>query len=114
MRPRHPHEELVVQGLAAPLTLAELHDYFEYDLMDNARAQQRTLDMLRYLVGEGLYLIGSPATVGFHQWLMPLDEAIDEITTAYIEHFSDRDGWADAIALYLTAKGRELGRRLYR
>lgn len=114
MRPRYPHEELVVQGLAAPLTLAELHDHFEFDVMDNAKAQQLTLEMLRYLVGQGFYVIGTPAAVGFHQWLMPVDEAIEEITAAYIERFSDRDGWSEAITLYLTTKGRELGRKLYR
>jgi hypothetical protein len=114
MRPRYPHEELVVQGLTAPLSLGGLHDYYEFDVMDNAKAQQLTLEMLRYLVGQGFYVIGTPATVGFHQWLMPVEEAIEEISPAYIEHFSDRDGWAEAITLYLTTKGRELGRTLYR
>jgi hypothetical protein len=114
MRSLTSHEELVVQGLRAPLLLGGLHDYFEFDAMDTATAQQRTLEMLRYLVGHGFYMIGTPAPVGFHQWLTPIDEAIDEIKTAYVDHFTDRDGWAEAIALYLTPKGRELGRKLYR
>jgi hypothetical protein len=114
MRPRTEPEELVVEGLRQPLSLGWLHGFFEYDLLDHGRAQQRTLEMLRYLLEQDLFVIGSPATIGYTQWLMSVDEALAEITAVYVERFADRGGWAECIELHLTTKGKEFGRRLIR
>ncbi|AQA04674.1 hypothetical protein BVC93_22165 [Mycobacterium sp. MS1601] len=114
MRYRTQHEELVVEGLRQPVSLGYLHAFFEYDLLDNDEAQQRTLEMIRFLVGQQLFQIGSPASFGYHQWLMPLDEAIAEITSVYVDRFAERGGWEECIELYLSAKGKELGQKLVR
>lgn len=111
-RTQSPSEELVVAGLFEPVGLDWLHDYFEFLATDVAEAQQRTLEMIRYLVEQGLFVVGTPVGAGYAQWLMPLDEIIGEITSTYVDHFVDRDRWADTIALFLTAKGDALGCKL--
>ncbi|CAN5719900.1 hypothetical protein BH10ACT9_BH10ACT9_43960 [soil metagenome] len=114
MRHLNPRDELLVEGLRDSISLAWLHDYFEYDFTSDGKAQERTLDMIGDLVGQGFFVVGTPASFGFHQWLMPLEEALEEIKTAYVDHFDHRESWAETIALYQTAKGKQLGAKLCR
>lgn len=109
-----PRDELLVEGLRDSLSLAWLHDYFDYDLFDDGKTQERTLEMISLLVDQGLFVVGTPASTGFHQWLMPLDEALEEIKELYVDNFDDRAAWAENIALYETAKGKELGGKIWR
>jgi len=111
-RIRSQSDEIVVAGLFGPIPLDWLHDHLGSDAGDLAAVQQRTLDMIRQLLREGLFDVGTPTDAGYAQWLMSADEAITEISNAYVEHFTDRDRWSDTVALYLTPKGQALGRKL--
>ncbi|WP_245846959.1 hypothetical protein [Mycobacterium szulgai] len=79
--------------------------------------QQLALNMIRELVNEGLFDIGSIEGTRrhpyFEPWNLPLDEAMAKIEDAYINHFDDPWGWQTMCWLNPTDKGKELALKLY-
>lgn len=74
--------------------------------------QQKTIDMIRSLVGEGLCELG---TVEQGQGFVPVsdfEEGLSKLSALYIDHHDDRR-WRYAYWLNLTQTGERLARRLY-
>lgn len=113
-------EGLLIEGLQDWIRLGEVHSTF---LFDNhtpkrpvAEAQQLTLSMIRELVEEGLFDLGTivrKGHSGFEAWDLPLDEAMARIEEKYVANFDDRWGWTACAWLQLTDKGRALALQLY-
>jgi hypothetical protein len=112
-------ENLLIEGLQDWIHLSEVHTAFMPE-GDGARplheVQQLTLNMIRELVGEGLFVLGMPSgrrNPRFIPWDLPLNAAMDKIEDAYITHFDDRWGWVTMCWLNLTDKGEKLALELY-
>jgi hypothetical protein len=80
--------------------------------------QEFTLNMVRELVSEGLFVLGEPAPArddptGFTQWDLPLEAAIAKIETAYVKNFDDRHSWVTMVWLSQTDKGEKLALERY-
>ena len=76
--------DLLIEGLMATIDLGWIHNSFMFENHKPKRpvreAQELTLDMIRELVSEGLFVLGLPAGTRkdptiFHQWDIPLDDA---------------------------------------
>jgi hypothetical protein len=77
-----------------------------------AEVQQKTLDLVRTLVTEGVAEVGDLYDHGarFEPWDTSLDESIERLSAEYIDRFDDRTGWPWTLWLRITPKGKELGR----
>jgi hypothetical protein len=76
--------------------------------------QKQTLDMIRELVGEGLFVLGVPTRRGdFSAWDLPLDVAMLKIEDAYVKNFDDRWSWTTMAWMSQTEKGKKLALELY-
>jgi hypothetical protein len=77
-------------------------------------AQVLTLDMIRELVSEGLFVLGVPTRHGgFDAWNLPLDVAMTKVEDAYVKNFDDRWGWTTMAWIDQTEKGKKLALELY-
>jgi hypothetical protein len=113
-------EGLLMEGVIDAISLGEVHTTYRYDNHTPKRplhdAQQLTLNMIREVVSDGLFVLGVPnpkSPSRFDQWDLPLDTAMAKIEEAYVNNFEDRWGWATFVWLNATAKGEELGRQLH-
>lgn len=80
--------------------------------------QQLTLNMIRELVSDGLFVLGVPAPpkedpTGFTPWNLPLDAAMTNIEDAYVKHFDDRHNWITMVWMSQTDQGEKLALELY-
>lgn len=114
-------EGLLIEGLQDWIYLGEVHSSFMPE-QPNARpslheVQQRTLNMIRELVSEGLFQLGMPSgpksNPHFESWDLPLEEAMAKIEDAYITHFDDPRNWTNMVWLNLTVKGEKLALERY-
>jgi hypothetical protein len=114
-------DNLLIEGLVDAISLGEVHTAMaaihtlKRPLHD---AQELTLNMIRELVGEGLFVLGVPCSekkdpTRFIPWAMPLDAAMARIEDAYVKHFDDRWGWTTMVWMNQTQKGKELAEKLY-
>lgn len=113
-------EGLLIEGLQDWIYLSWMHAGFELNnhtrIRSVAEAQQLTLQMIRELVDEGLFILGEPdkkAPSGFKAWDVPLDEAMAVIEDKYVTNFEDRWNWVTCAWLALTEKGKALALKLY-
>jgi hypothetical protein len=113
-------ENLLIEGLQDFIHLSEIHTAFMFDDRTPKRprreAQEMTLNMIRELVNEGLFVLGVPNKkdpTGFTRWDLPLESAIAEIEEAYVKNFDDRWGWVTIVWLNQTDKGKKLALELY-
>jgi hypothetical protein len=88
-------ENLLIEGLMDAISLGNVHTAFMYDNHSPKRplheAQALTLDMIRELVSEGLFVLGVPTRRrGFDAWDLPLDVAMAKIEDSYVKNFDDR------------------------
>jgi hypothetical protein len=111
-------QNLLIEGLMDAISLGEVHGGFLGQ--DAAHAppipeiQKQTLDMIRELVSEGLFVLGVPTRRGeFEAWDLPLDVAIAKIEDAYVKNFDDRWSWTTIVWLDQTEKGKKLALELY-
>jgi hypothetical protein len=100
------------------ISLGNVHTVFMYDNHSPKRplheAQVLTLDMIRELVREGLFVLGVPTRQGgFAAWDLPLDAAMVKIEAAYVKNFEDRWGWTTMVWMDQTEKGKKLALELY-
>jgi hypothetical protein len=109
-------ENLLIEGLQDSISLGEVHQQFLPE-GDAARplpkVQQLTLKMIRELVSDGLFVLGTPHRGSFNTWDLPLEEAMAKIENAYVTHFDDRWGWVTMCWLNLTDKGKKLALERY-
>jgi hypothetical protein len=109
---------LLIEGLQDYISLGEVHgDFFGHDAAHAPpipQVQKQTLDMIRELVGEGLFVLGVPTRRGdFTAWDLPLDVAIAKIADAYVKNFDDRWSWTNMAWMSQTEKGKKLALELY-
>jgi hypothetical protein len=111
---------LLIEGLQDWIYLSEVHQQF-VSAGDTERppheVQELTLNMIRELVSEGLFVLGTPVgpkrNPRFASWDLPLDEAMAKIEHAYVTHFDDRRNWTTMCWLNLTDKGEKLALERY-
>src|SRR5690242_9529681 len=113
-------EGLLIEGLQDWIHLSEIHQTFAFEnhapKRSVAEAQALTLEMIRELVNEGLFVMGVPDNKrpsGFEPWDVSLDEAMAEIGHKYVTNFEDRWNWVTCVWLALTDKGKALALELY-
>ncbi|HEV7851438.1 MAG TPA: hypothetical protein VGP27_08760 [Mycobacterium sp.] len=113
-------ERLLIEGLQDWIHLSEIHQAFAFEnhapKRPVAEAQQLTLNMIRELVNEGLFVLGEPDNKrpsGFESWGVSLDEAMAEIQHKYVKNFDDRWNWVTCAWLELTERGKALALKLY-
>jgi hypothetical protein len=95
---------LLIEGLQDYISLGEVHgDFFGQDAAHGPpipQVQKQTLDMIRELVGEGLFVLGMPTRRGdFTTWDLPLDVAMAKIEDAYVKNFEDSWSWIPSTSI---------------
>jgi hypothetical protein len=113
-------DNLLIEGLQDWISLSEVHSSF-LPKTGSPRPlhelQQLTLNMIRELISEGLFELGSAAGTKrnprFAPWDLPLDAAMAKIEDAYVIHFDDRWNWVTMCWLNLTDKGEKLALERY-
>jgi hypothetical protein len=114
-------ENLLIEGLRDWIYLSEVHSAFMSNT-DPARpvheVQELTLNMIRELVSDGLFVLGTPSPKKsnppeFIQWDLPLDAAMAKIEDAYVKNFDDRNNWITMVWMNQTDKGEKLALELY-
>jgi hypothetical protein len=93
---------LLIEGLQDSISLSDVHASFLPKTGPPRplhEVQHLTLSMIRELVGEGLFVLGTPAgpkrNPRFAPWDLPLDAAMAKIEDAYVAQFDDRWNCAD-------------------
>lgn len=113
-------EGLLIEGLQDWIHLSEVHSSFIRESGPQRplhEVQQLTLSMIRELVSEGLFMLGTiegpKRNPRFVPWDLPLDAAMAKIEDAYIRHFDDVWCWRAMCWLNLTDKGEKLALERY-
>jgi hypothetical protein len=115
-------ENLILEGLRDWISFGWVHNQFlgqdPTQTPPVPQIQQRTLRMVRELVGEGLFVLGIPKPskadpAGFDEWDVPLDEAMAKIEKTYIGNYDDWKSWYFVVSMDLTAKGEKLALEIY-
>ena len=109
---------LLIEGLQDYISLGEVHgDFFGQDAAHAPpipQVQKQNLDMIRELVGDGLFVLGMPTRRGdFEAWDLPLDVAMAKIEDSYVKNFDDRWSWTSMAWMSQTEKGKKLALKLY-
>jgi hypothetical protein len=107
---------LLLDGLGRPLDLnvVDRHVRHHNPSATPTELQNETLEVIRTLVGEGLFKLGEvrEKTERFVTWRHSLDHSIRKITHSYVRHYDDPERWMFSAWLSLTAKGQQLARSL--
>ncbi|MBV8180583.1 MAG: hypothetical protein JO045_17640 [Mycobacterium sp.] len=76
--------------------------------------QNETLELIRAVVSDGLFRLGTLGERGdrFVALKRSLDHSIHKISHVYVKHYDDPERWMFSAWLSLTAKGRELAQWL--
>lgn len=83
-----------------------------------AEVQSETIEVIRSLVSEGLFRLGSMRGEREHSpdrfvpWGQKLDHSIHKITHVYVKHYDDPERWMFSAWLQLTDKGEELAKSI--
>ena len=107
-------EKILVEGQHDWVKFWQIHQHVaqENRSASLAEVQQKTLDLVRTLVTDGVAEVGDLHDHGarFEPWDTPLDESIQRLSAEYVDRFDDRTGWPWTLWLRVTDKGKELGR----
>lgn len=107
-------EKILVDGVGDWVQLLAVHWHVEQESPDTSlpEVQEKTIDMIRSLVREGLFELGTVPSdaIGFVP-SSDLEGTIQEIRRDYIGQFEDRD-WEYHWWLNLTPKGEQLAEPL--
>ena len=113
-------ERLLIEGLQDWIYFSWIHQAFAFEnhapKRPVAEAQRLTLDMIRELVTEGLFVLGEPDNKrpsGFTNVEHVSRRCDGEIEHVYVTKFEDRWNWLTCVWLALTEKGKALALRLY-
>ena len=109
-----PREKVLVSALDDWVELGQVHSYVERANPGASLAdiQAETLDLVRALADEGLFLIGDLTGAGgrFVAWETSVDESLQRIRSEYVERYDDKDRWPWYCWLDLTAEGDDVAR----
>jgi hypothetical protein len=105
-------EKILIYGLDDWVDLGRIHRNVAQasPSLSLSEIQQKTLDTIRSLVGDGLFELGDLSGEGGHfvSWQTSLEDSMKIIYDVYITHFDDRDLWYWYCWLNLTAKGEQV------
>lgn len=105
-------DEVLRWGLVDWVELDRIHRYVASENPDESAAtiQNRTLDLIRSLVSDGLFQVGDLDTEDrrFKAWNVSLDEALQRIRDAYVVNFEDQSRWPWFCWLDLTDTGQQV------
>jgi hypothetical protein len=109
-------EELLLDGLegAVPLTLVDSHVVQENPSASVPEVQAETLETVRALVSDGLFVLGAMSGEGgrWEAWTEPLEKSIQKISNAYLTHYDNPQVWVWASWMKITDTGRQVARAL--
>jgi hypothetical protein len=75
--------------------------------------QDKTLELIRSLVSDGLFVIGEVKRgAGFAAWHTSLDESLERIRDVYVNNFQDENTWMWFCWLDATEEGERVARAL--
>ncbi|WP_123025672.1 hypothetical protein [Mycolicibacterium stellerae] len=104
-----PREKVLVSALDDWVDLGQIHSYVERANPGASLAdiQAETLDLVRTLADEGLFLIGDLTGDGgrFVAWDTSTEASLQRIRGEYVERYDDKDRWPWYSWLDLTAEG---------
>ncbi|CQD07957.1 hypothetical protein BN970_01533 [Mycolicibacterium conceptionense] len=107
-------EKILVEGQHDWVKLWEVHRHVAEENLDGSLAeiQQRTLEVVRLLISEGVAEVGDLRDHGanFVPWNSSAHEAVQRIAAEYVDRFNDRAGWPWTLWLRVTDKGKEMAR----
>jgi hypothetical protein len=109
-----PAQKTLVEGMGDWVEIALVHWHVQ---QSNPQAplsevQRQTLELIRSLVDDGLFELGSypPSASGFVP-AADTEDALDQIADVYVNHFSDGE-WERKWLLNITSKGEQIARPL--
>jgi hypothetical protein len=109
-------EEVLLRGLIDWVALERVHKRVARENSGKPLSviQDKTLELIRSLVSEGLFELGDLQTVDhrFAAWDIPLDESIRRIRDVYVNSFEDEPAWWFYCWLDLTEKGQRVAEAL--
>lgn len=107
-------EKVLVEGQHDWVKLWEVHRHVAEDNLSAslAEVQQKTLELVRMLIDEGVAETGDLRDHGarFEPWDIPAQESVQRISAEYVDQFNDRVGWPSTLWLRITDKGKDLAR----
>jgi hypothetical protein len=107
---------LLLEALGKPIDLnaVDWHVKHRNSSARPSEIQNETLELIRAVVSEGLFRLGSVSEKGgrFVAWRRSLDHSIHRISHVYIKHYDDPERWMFSAWLSLTATGKELAQCL--
>lgn len=105
--------KLLVEGRHDWVKLWDVHRHVaeESSAETLAEVQNKAVGLVRSLISEGLAEVGDLRDHGarFEPWTSTLDESIQRIRAAYVDHFDDRAGWPGTLWLRITDEGKRIG-----
>lgn len=111
-RMKSAREEVLLRGLIDWVALERVHRRVarEHPGEPLSVIQDKTLDLIRSLVSDGLFEVGDLSGEGgrFVAWNTPLDESIQRIRDVYVPKFGDESAWWFCCWLDLTDKGQQV------
>ncbi|HME14320.1 MAG TPA: hypothetical protein VKG83_02575 [Mycobacterium sp.] len=114
--PEEIRNGLLLDALGKPVDLnaVDWHVRHRNPSASPSEVQNETLEVIRELVSEGLFRLGSVSEKSdrFVPWRRSLDHSIHKVSHAYVKHYDDPERWMFSAWLSLTAKGKELAQCL--
>lgn len=109
-------DKVILWGQVDWIELERIHDFV---VQENPTAplsvvQDKTLEVIRSVVSDGLCLIGSVAgrVNRFTAWDMPLADSLQRIRSEYVDRFEDTRRWPWFCWLELTEEGNRVAEAL--
>jgi hypothetical protein len=103
-------DEVLTYGLIDWVELDQIHRYVAQENAGEPLSviQEKTLDLIRSLVQDGLFEVGDlkDGSRRFEAWDIPLDESMRRIYNVYVTNFADQNTWPWFCWLDLTEKGQ--------
>ena len=108
--------ELLLGALEGPLPLTAVDSCVTQQNRSapDTEVQHATLETIRWLVGEGLVVLGdvSGETGRLVVWSGSLEESMQKISDLYVHNYDDPGAWIWSAWLELTDKGEQVARAL--
>jgi hypothetical protein len=105
-------EDVLRWGLVDWVELDRIHWYVASENLGQPLAvvQNKTLDLIRSLVTDGLFEVGDLTSKDcrFAAWNTSLDESIQRLRDVYVTNFDNRNTWPWFCWLDLTEKGQQV------
>jgi hypothetical protein len=105
-------DEVLTYGLIDWVELDQIHRYVAQENAGEPLSviREKTLDLIRSLVNDGLFEVGDLKDGGgrFAAWNIPLDESMRRIHDVYVTNFADQNTWRWFCWLDLTEKGQQV------